>query len=143
MYELKPKTLEELKAQSLVRVEEKTTESARFFGPQEDRLVRFGDRGLLPLTEGTIYRTTYKRFKKPNAESVYLELFGFDERHRGEELAVAGGMWAPEFLKHKARGRISYMGTLEQLPEGLLEDAIALLEHTGGIDLEPMPWESS
>lgn len=141
MYELKPKTAEELKARALVRVEEKITESVRFFSPQEERPVQFGDRGLLPLTEGRIYRTTYKRPKKPSSTSVYLELFGFDELHRGTELAVASGLWAPEYLTHKARGKISYMGGVELLPSGLLKDAIALLDHTGGIDLEPPPWE--
>jgi len=56
-------------------------------------------------------------------------------------MAVVGGIWGSEHRSIEARGRIIYQGGLELLPPGFLEDTIALLDHRGGIELEPAVWD--
>lgn len=143
MYDILEQTADELRAHSLVRVSERLEEHARFFGSREKRFLEFGDRGLLPLSEGDIYRTTYRRpHRKQNPSTIVLKLFGFDEKHYGEDRAVVGGVWGPEYSSRShTGGRVRYMGTIDLLPQDLVQDAIALLEHRGGVDIERAPWE--
>lgn len=136
MYELKEKTPEEIAAESLIRVSNRTKETARFFGPaDEDIMVYFEDRGMLRLSEGDIYRETYQEpGTAVNPPSISMHLYFFDENHRGTNKAIVSGIWGPE---HLSRGeRLTYRGGLELLPEGLVEDALALLDGTGGIELD-------
>ena len=138
IYDIREQTAEELRARSFVRLSEIKEEQARFIGPRERVLIDFGERGLLPLSEGTIHRTTYTRpHRKISPVSIYLELFGFDEDRKGTDGAVVAGIWGPEHMSNKARGIVVYRGTLDVLPPGLLDDTIALLDHRGGIELEP------
>lgn len=142
MYGIVEETAAELKARSLVRVSEKIEEHARFMGPREKVLIDCGDRGLLPLSSGEITRVTYRRpHRKQNPGTVTLTLSCFDQEFYGEEKAVVMGLWGPDHKAREARGRIRYMGTIDLLPQDFVQDAIALLEHRGGVDIERAPWE--
>ncbi len=142
MYGIVEQTADELKARSLVRVSERIEETAHFMGPLEKVLIDCGDRGLLPLSSGDIVRVTYRRpHRKQNSGIVTLTLSCFDQEFYGEEKAVVRGLWGPDHKAREARGHIRYMGGIELLPAGLVEDAIALLEHRGGVDIERAPWE--
>lgn len=135
MYELREKTPEEIAAESLIRVSGRLKETARFFSPaDEDILFYFEDRGLLPLSEGDIYRVTYTEPGKTPVPSISMHLYFFDEAHRGTNKAIVSGIWGPKYV---CRGeRLTYRGELDLLPEGLVEDALALLDGTGGIELD-------
>lgn len=141
MYTITEQTAEEKDARSLVRVSERLEETARFFGPREKVMVDFGERGSLPLSKGNICRITHRNRRRsgPSQPIITLELFGFDEAHRGTDLAVVGGFWGSKYMNYEARGRVVYMGELDLLPADLVSDAIALLDGTGGIDLKPFP----
>lgn len=136
MYELKERTEEEIAAESLIRVSERLKETARFFGP-DDRsiLFHFEDRGTLALSEGDIYRETYKEpGRESSAPVIYMHLFFFDENHRGTDKAIVSGSWGPKYFCRE--GNLTYRGGLELIPQDLLEDAIALLDGTGGVELD-------
>lgn len=143
MYGIVEQTEQEVKARSLVRISERLEETARFMGPREKVMIHFGERGLLPLSSGEIHRTTYRRpHREQNPGSVVLQLHGFDHDYFGDEKAVVIGVWGSEYMaKDHVRGRVRYMGGLELLPEDFVQDAIALLEHRGGIDIERAPWD--
>lgn len=142
MYALAEQTAAEHRARSLVRVSEKIEETAHFMGSREKVMIDCGPRGLLPLSSGDITRVTYKRpHRKQNPGTVTLQLSCFDNDFYGEEEAVVMGLWGPEYRAREVRGRVRYMGTIELLPQDFVQDAIALLEHRGGIDIERAPWE--
>lgn len=142
MYALAEQTEAEHRSRSLIRVSEKIEETAHFMGPREKVMIDCGDRGLLPLSSGDITRVTYKRpHKKQNPGSVTLKLSCFDDDFYGEDRAVVMGIWGPDYRKREARGKVRYMGTIDLLPQDFVRDAIALLEHRGGVDIERAPWE--
>lgn len=144
MYAITEQTAEELKARSLIRVSERIEERTRFFGPREKLMVDFEGRGPLPLSEGYAYRIVYSnnaRRKGPMRPIIYFELSGFDDRHYGTSEAVVWGLWGPEYMAREAKGNVTYQGGLELLSPGLVRDTIALLDHRGGVDLEPAPWD--
>ncbi len=143
MYELKESTAEEIAARSLVRVSEVRKDEARFFGPQEPILIDFQDEGIHPLRDATIYRKIYSRPHRGSLRPIIsLTIFGFDEAHRGTDRAVLRGFWGSEIdFRSRNRGMVRYRGGIELLPEGFVDDALALLDHRGGIDLELAPWE--
>lgn len=77
--------------------------------------------------------------REQNPGTITLRLSCFDIDYYCEEKAVAMGLWGSEYMARHTKGRVRYMGGLELLPEGLVRDAIALLEHRGGIDRERAP----
>ena len=143
MYQVREETKDELRDRSLVRISEKKVETAHFMGPRERLLIHFGDRGMLQLSSGDIERTTYSRpHRRQNPPHISLKLHGFDEKYHGTERAVVAGTWGPEYPSRYASEKMPYRGGLELLPPSLVEDAIALLDHRGGVDLALAPWET-
>lgn len=145
MYELNEtsnSTSPVIRRSPLIRVSTMRKEQVRFFAPSVSILVRFGELGEHPFTEGYAYRTTGKNPGRPPGEpAISLKLSGFDESKKGTEAARMGGIWGPQYhLVKERRGRMVYRGTLEALPDELVRMAIDLLDGKGGVDLEPSPW---
>lgn len=146
MYELSETSVSSSPAtmrRPLVRVSTLKKEQVRFFAADVPMLVRFGELGEHPITEGYVYRTTGKNpGRPPGKPSISLKLSGFDESKRGTEAARVGGIWGPEYHMMEARqGRMVYRGTFETLPEELVAKVLNILDGRGAIDLEPSPWE--